>query len=809
MPPPARVLVVLAALGSVVLVSTLRAMDRQAATGEVTPTLHSSFIPNHGQWSSAVRFAARGDRGVSWSFRDEAFDFRAHVGDRGVHLRFGFVGALSPALVGLDGLGHGPGGEGERSERHHFFVGRDEACWARSVPGYETLRYRDIYPGIDVVFRSQTNCLRFDVELGAQADVSAVRLAVEGARGLGVDGAGVLILTDVGDLRLQQPVAWYETSRGREPVDCAFRLIDDATLGFSITGERRDCPLVIDPTVEWSTLLGGSGFDEVKGMTTHPDGSLVIGGLSESMDFDTTPGVFEPAFVGGFTDAFVSVFSAKGELLFSTYLGGSDEKETVLAIDVAADGTYYLGGHTFSTDFPTTPGAFDDLNEWPSGGLQSAASEGVVVRLSADGSDLLSSTLIGGLGFDVVNGIAVHASGEVTVAGSCESGYPTTTGAFQELAAGLADAFVTRVSSDFTDLVYSTLLGGVAGEQALALTVDSTERPIVVGGTQSVDFPATMGAFDDSLAVGVGSSSDGFVAKLSVDGSAVEFATYLGGIDEDRPFSVDLGSDGSIYVAGRTRSADFPVTAFAYDGTHNGEMDGFVSRLSGDGSTLIASTYLGGSGRDEIRVLSHSGGPGVHVTGGTCSLDFPVTMTAFQPAFAGGGTFGGDALLARFDESLATLTYATYLGGTDADHGFSLAVDPAGIAAVSGFTFSTDFPTSVGAYDTTYGGGLTDVFVTRIDTTPSDSSFVRADANGDQSVDIADGIAVLTFLFSGGGLPCLQAGDANESDALDLGDPIHIFTWAFSSGPPPPAPFPNCGPSSPSSPLSCFDHPCP
>src|SRR5215204_6550628 len=416
---------------------------------------------------------------------------------------------------------------------------------------------------------------------------------------------------------------------------------------------------------------------------------------------------------------------------YSTFLGGGDGDR---GGDIAVrDGRAYVTGGTRSPDFPTTSGAFDTTHN----GLDDA----FVTKLNASGSALAYSTFLGGGNADDAGqGIAVDADGRAYVTGNTSSpDFPTTTGAF-DTTLNSNDAFVTKLNASGSALAYSTFLGGTDStdevDQGLGIAVRNGTA-YVTGESASADYHTTSGAFDRTFNGGI---ADAFVSKLNASGSALAYSTFLGGTDSTDEVDQGLGiavRNGTVYVTGESASADYPTTTGAYDTSYNGgSSDVFVTKLNASGSALAYSTFLGGTNDDigwDIAVLDGR----AYVTGQTASADFPTTTGAFDRTF-NGGTFPGDAFVTKLNASGSALAYSTFLGGTFTDRGESIAVDGSGRAYVTGFTSSTDFPTTSGAFDRTFNGGG-DAFVTKLNASGSElaySTFLGG-AGSDASSDIA------------------------------------------------------------------------
>jgi len=330
--------------------------------------------------------------------------------------------------------------------------------------------------------------------------------------------------------------------------------------------------------------------------------------------------------------------------------------------------------------------------------------------------------LLGGSDGDSGGVIAVDSAGAIDVIGDTGSAdFPTTAGAFDTgYNGGGGDAFVTKLNPAGSDLAYSTYLGGSDIDVGWSIAVDSAGTRYVTGYTNSADFPTTAGAFDTSFNGG-GIFGDAFVTKLNPGGSDLAYSTYLGGSDDDIGRGIAIDSAGAAYLTGDTESGDFPATAGAFDTSFNDTGryfvgDAFVTKLNPAGSGLAYSTYLGGSSPEEggFEIAVDSGGA-AYVTGTTFSRNFPTTAGAFDTSFNGGFENGGtDAFVTKLNPAGSGLAYSTYLGGSDEDIGQGIAIDSAGAAYVTGYISSTDFPTTAGAFDTSFNGGFDDAFVTKL-----------------------------------------------------------------------------------------------
>ncbi len=684
----------------------------RARLSEAYGRLPMLFEANQGQTDSQVKFLARG-RGytlfltstdsvmlISGPERTATGETPPFDAQPGVGLR----AALCTTMVGANPTARVTG-QGELPGKANYFIGRDPAKWQRNVSTYARVRYHEIYPGIDVAFYGNQSELEYDFIVRPGADPGKIALAFQGADRLEVDAAGDLVLhTAAGAIRHRRPVIYQEVDGVRRAITGGYALGRRHEVGFRVAAYDRRRPLVIDPVLVYSTYLGGSGLDSGVGIAVDAAGATYVTGHTASADFPTTPGTLATAF-GGLSDAFVAKLDPTGTAIeWSTYLGGSDDDQPGQRIAVDDAGNVYVAGGTESADFPTTPGAFDETFN--------GVSDAFVSKLDSTGSTLVYSTYLGGSSFEQ-NGrgteVVVDDAGSAYVTGmTLSADFPTTPGAFDTTLNGGEDVFMTKLDPSGSALVYSTYLGGSGVDQGISIALDVSGSAYVTGRADSANFPTTPGAFDTTF----NGASDAFVTRLDPTGSALVYSTYLGGSGTEFGFSIALDGGGSAYVTGRIFSADFPTTPGAFDVTfHGGGSDGFVAKLNSTGSALAYSTYLGGSGDDHGAGIAVDGVGSAFVAGSTNSADFPTTSGAFSVTFNGGLT---DAFVAQLDPTGSALGYSTYLGGSDADFGSSIAVDNAGSAYVTGRTSSANLPTTAGAFDTTYHGGPGDAFVTKI-----------------------------------------------------------------------------------------------
>ncbi len=624
------------------------------------------FVENAGQAGSGVRFVAQGSGGSAW-FSPGEVAFRA-----------------GPVTVRIRAAGSNPAAVIESGDRlsatANFLIG-PEAEWRIGVSLYRSIAYRGLYPGIDMVYGADGGNLKSEYVVQPGADPSRIRLEYSGAGQPAIDESGGLILAIGGDrLREAAPVIYQLRAGLREPVPGRFAVDADGTVSFVLGRYDTSLPLVIDPTMVYSTLLGGSGSNAATAVAVDSSGNAYIAGFTASQNFPTASP--EQNFNAGSNDAFIAKFNANGNgLVYCTYLGGSaDDRAYAIAVD--ANGDIFVAGYTNSSNFPLRTPLQSSLK-----GSRNA----FVAKLSPAGNTLLFSTYLGGSGSDTAYGLAVDASGNAYVTGDTTSpNFPAAN--FQKINRGSQNAFAVKIGSTGSALIYSTYLGGNSIDHGAAIAVDASGAAYLTGSTYSTTFPVSSGAYQSALAGG----QDAFVAKLSADGNSLVYGTFLGGSggstgNPESGQGIAVDSQGNAYVAGETSSANFPVLGGVQTAL-NGSLDAFAAKFGPTG-TLVYSTYLGGSSIDVANGIAVDSSGGIYLAGYTISNDLPVTSNALQPAY--GGDY--DAFVAWLNPAGNSLLYLSYLGGSGSDTASGIALDSSANAYVAGWTLSTNFPV-VGAY---------------------------------------------------------------------------------------------------------------
>jgi hypothetical protein len=672
----------------------------EAAPARIPPSLPMSFEPNVGQAEPGVKFLARG-RGYGLFLTPTesvlvlappaaARPARGVVpGVEPVVVRMRLVGADPDAsLTGLDPL---PG-------RSHYLLGPAER-WRQGVPSFARVRYTDVYPGISLVFYGTGRELEYDLVVAPGADPGQIALAFEGIAGLRLDEAGDLVLTVAGgQVHLRRPVVYQETEGARHLVDAGY-VLDGDRVRFQVAAWDATRPLVIDPVLGYSTLLGGSSSDAGLAIAVDSQGNAYVTGTTLSSNFPVSPLPVQ-ALRAGVTDAFVTKLSPAGVVLYSTFLGGSGE-DAGNAIAVDAAGNAHVGGTTTSLNFPVFPAGLAFQTSTRGG------ADGFVAKLDPGGSTLAYSTYLGSNTDDSVLGLALDAGGNALVTGTTASSNFPNNAAFpcRGVKRTGPDAFVARIGATGAFVTYCRFIGGAGIDVGQAIALDATGTAWVAGTTTSSDLPVQLAL--QPLRAG---RTDGFVARLSPDALPVDgdllTLTYFGGSGDDFLLAVATDAAGNAYVTGSTESFDFPTLA-ALQPNLGGFSDAFVARFNAGGLGVSFSTFLGGVDDDlGTGIAVHPGDGSIWVAGATESIDFPLTSLPIQAALGG----RRDAFVIRLNPTASGLVSATFLGGTGDDAAEGLAVDADGVAYVTGSTNSTNFPTT----QLRTPAGVFDAFVAQI-----------------------------------------------------------------------------------------------
>jgi subtilase family serine protease len=703
----------LALIGAAALV-LLTALVTQAATPPGTTAFPLRFEANEGQADGRADYVARGAgyrifltrpgavvvlQAPAAAIRPQRWAPRT-AGAEGPRA----ILTMSPVGAQPEPSGVGEGAAGTSS----YLLGSDPSRWRRNVPAWSRVRYPAVYPGVDLVYYGNHRRLEYDFVVHPGADPSVIRVAIAGraegqpAPGMLVDPeGGVTLRTGAGQIHLRRPFLYQEIDGARRPVSGAYRLVTAPTardgevraeVGFAVGAYDPAHPLVIDPVVDYSTYLGGTGNDAALALAVDGAGNAHVAGYTESLDFPADASRRQAG-----TEAFVARLDPTGtRLLSATYLGGGGT-DVATGVAVDASGAVYLSGYTDSLDFPVVGG----YQVGPRGGF-----DAFVARLAPDGTALAYSSYLGGAADDFAFAVATDGAGHLFLAGATASTDYPRLNSVQGDRQG-TDAIVSKVDTTATgpsSLVYSSYFGGGGADEAHAIAVDAAGVAYVAGWSDSTNL-AKVNAYQSDRA-----GRDAFVAALPATGAPLLYATYLGGNGADAAFGLALDPVGRLHVTGTTDSTNFPLVNPGR--TVPAGTDAFLAvldpRLAGV-ATLVASTYLGGAGADAGVAVAVDAEGHALVAGSTASADLSTVNPIHGPR---GGTDAFVLKLDPFAAGGARLLFSSYLGGTGDDHAHAVATDAAGALWAAGVTVSSDFPV-VGGLGRV-AAGFEDAFVTRL-----------------------------------------------------------------------------------------------
>jgi hypothetical protein len=602
------------------------------------------------------------------------------------NVRLAFMGANETAKVeGIE----------ETEAKANFFRGSNPEEWIAGVRTYQKLIYRDLYPRIDLVLYGNSGRIKQEYRVKRGGNAEDIQVCYEGVERIEITKKGQLeIWTKNGKLTEDVPKSYQFVEGKRVGVESEYIVCSDNTLKFKVGEYLRDRELIIDPDLVFSTFLGGILPNHGMDIAIDGSGNSYITGETSSYDFPTTPVAYDGTFNDlGYSDAFVTKINSTGTgLIYSTYLGGG-YWDSGHGIAVDSSGNAYITGSTESGNFPTTPGAYDTsgnlssdmfitkLNPtgsalvystyvagggWDQGDCikidgagnafvtgysnygtfpttpgaydttHNGGSDVVLVKLNASGSNLLYSTFLGGSDDDTGYGLAIDGGGIAYIIGDTNSSdFPATPGAYDtsynDTFYPFSDVFIAKVGAAGANLLYATYLGGTSYDHGRGIAIDGVGTAYITGYTESDDFPVTAGVCDPTY----NNQEDAFVAKVNPSGSELFWSTYLGGNGVDEGHGIAVGGLGLAHIIGNTDSTDFPTTMGAYDRTHNGEDDVFLTVLTPSASATIYSTYIGGGKADEGESLKLDGQGNAYLTGRTFSYTFPATPGAYSTSKTG------------------------------------------------------------------------------------------------------------------------------------------------------------------------------
>lgn len=602
----------------------------------------------------------------------------------------------------------------------NYLLGPDQSDWHTNIPSYESIIYSDLYPGIDLVFTSSRDGLKYDLLVSPGADPAVISIQYDCIDSLFTDTGGRLY-AKAGSMELVEdaPFSYQTTIQGggrggeRNPVESAF-VVRDSIVSLDIGPYDPSLPLIIDPVI-YSTYVGGDYVDTGYDLEVDGSGNVIVVGNSGSKDFPVTEGCFDDSNDAGQYDIVVFKLNASGTgLLYSTYIGGSGS-DWVRGIDIDPDNNVYITGETKSNDFPTTEGCFDDSYN---GGW-----DAFVLCLNSNGTELLFSTYLGSPDEDRARSIALDGDGNIFVTGMTTSeDFPISNPTYDPTLNGSSDVFVVWFEPGAMNLLFSTYLGGSDTDGKVDQKIVITEELIIVSGdTWSTDFPVS----DDAFQYESHGESDAFLSvfrKSNFSQDSIIYSTFLGGSGTERVRAMEPVGDDHIIIAGDTDSGRSNVSSFQFTSKHleadpgmppATNQDIFIAGIDLAIPSLSSLTRFGGRLTDTIRDLTIDPSGNVVFAGYTESSDLPMLNGSLDPTHDG----SWDGFVATISSDGSDLLYSTYLGADASDELYGITMDAAGDLYLTGATYSTSFPTSPECHQDE-SGGYYDAFVTKLRPVP-------------------------------------------------------------------------------------------
>lgn len=678
--------------------------------------LPMSFEENKGQVDAQARYFARGQGYAVFLTPDSAvLTLRSTVGaNRRAHTRGGEKPLVRETSVRLS-LAHANPNASVAAEEPlpgivNYFLGNDPAGWRTSVPTFAKVRYHEIYRGVDLVYYGNPSQLEYDFVVAPGADADVIELKFEGADGLELDADGNLsVHANGGELRWHKPVAYQMDNGVRREVQAEFDLQGKRGLKFRVGPHDASLPLVIDPVVIFSTYLGGNNTESSCNIALDPQGNIYVAGSTISTNFPVL-GALQATNRAGSNDLFVTKLNSNGTaLVYSTYIGGNaDDFANYIAVD--RTGNAYVVGYTEADNFPVT-NAYDSS--------LSAFGDAFLLRLAPTGNRLLYSTFFGSSSYESANAVAVDNNTNAYIVGHTYSGnfFPTAPNNPFLPTGSDGEGFIAKfnlAASGSSSLIYSSYFGGDTDESANAVAIDGAGNAYVAGTVAIYTTNATSTfPVQNSLPgqnVFKGGFSDAFVMKVNANAS-LGFSTFLGGINEDEAYGIALDANTNVFVTGSTSSDDFPTKNPQEAILGNGYLyntDAFITELSSSGTTLLYSTFFGGSSPDTGLGIATDIAGNIYLIGLTDSDDLTVTPGSPQQ-YPNGQT---DLFVAKINplvQGPSGIIFSSYLGGSASEP----AVFPSdSTTAVAGIAVDTNFNFFVtsGTYSTNFPVSGTNVF---------------------------------------------------------------------------------------------------
>lgn len=719
----------------------------------------ATFIPNNGQWAGEFDYKTNLSSGAVFFDKSGFYSLVApgeghHLhslnnhkstpeAQKAVNIRMDWVGAQTKNLTP----------ENATTYYHNYILGKDPSLWKTRVPVYKALVYEDIYPGIDAKYYSIDGQFKYDLFLDPGSNASSIKMKYTGISSLSVSRNHLTIKTALGELEEWIPEAYQEIGDHKKKINCYY-VLEGNTVGFRLGKHDANYPVIIDPILVFASFTGSIADNFGFTATYDNDGNFYGGGAALEIGFQGTPGVVQIPFGGGPMDVTINKFSDDGTgLLFATHLGGS-RTDAPHSLNITPQNELLILGNTDSDNFPTTSGAFQtNFVEGPSFYNPSnfpfyhKGSNAFIAKLSSDGTNLISSTLLGdslgdGVNIKVYRNYGDRFRGDILslpngniafTSSSLSKNLPLNTNGINTTGTD-QNAIVVVMNPSLSQIVWGSYFGGDGNETGYSIKSDGTFL-YVGGSTNSSSLPSSTGGLNaNSLG-----KLDGYIAKFQISNGNLIQTTFIGGAESDQAFFLDLDKDNNVYVHGQTEST-IPISSNTY-GTPNAQQ--YIQKLSNSLTTLLWSTAVGTGTKSDLVptafmvdrcyniYLSGWNGAVNSVVGNNTfnthnTNGLPTSANAFQTT-----TDGSDFYFMILTKDAQSFLFGSYFGGTSDDHvdGGTSRFSPDGIiyqAVCAGCAGGT-FPTTPNSYSPTKPNSYCNLGAIKIDFEQT----VRAMANID------------------------------------------------------------------------------
>lgn len=690
------------------------------------PTL-GYFTENKGQYYSDHTFCSYLSYGSICFSESKVVIFPNNQNEHDVDdpdtIRKGTLNILSYSFIGANDVS--PVGVDKHSFTSNYFLGNDPNEWVTGVRSFKTVLYKGIWDGIDLMYQYNDQGLKYEFIIHPGGSTSDIKILVEGADSLNLQNGDLTVLLPDGLSISDSGLKVHYLNEPSVTIGASFHLATREIFSFKIDEYDHTRPIVIDPLLT-STYIGAGGEDHAFDQIMDGNLDMYITGKTSSALFPVQNDPYDPSYNQNWDAYVVKYDPLDSSIEFATFLGGGDY-DCGMGIALNKDGEIIITGPTYSKGFPVSDGCYRPTHI--------GGEDIFITKLSPDGSTLLSSTYVGGTGRDLSNDILVDDTSSVYVTGFTESSdFPTSMDALNSSINGGEDIFILQMDGDLESIEYSSYFGGSGNDKALSMAMDDRKFIYLTGGSDSSNFPITT----DLCGLSYNGIQSCFMVKINTGMSLLVTSTLIGGTELDEGTRIYLDENEDIYITGFTRSGSFPTTEMAYDTSYNGLKDAFIFKTDNSASTILYSTYLGGSKDDVGMDIGFDHKDRLFLSCTTESLDMPLVDPLYDDSHNG----KRDSFLAVFNENGDSIYRSTYLGGGNDDETIGVSIDPDGNAYIVGNTKSGAFPTLANSYDDTHNIGM-DIFVSVVNLSfppsqPRDPTFSIGDGYIDISWDKPD-----------------------------------------------------------------------